>query len=82
MSPYAYEAFRFFLKSCLSGYGTCKDQNGLFFFRGYSFYILHDFHFIPREQDGQRLQSSDDRWGLGAQAILAQTAYEFLRKTR
>lgn len=79
VSPYAYEAFRFFLRN-----PVCQDM-GRKIKMAYSsseedtaFTFLHDFGFIPREQDGQRGFKVVIGGGLGAQAILAQTAYEFL----
>lgn len=79
VSPYAYEAFRFFLRN-----PVCQDM-GRKIKMAYSsseedtaFTFLHDFGFIPREQDGERGFKVVIGGGLGAQAILAQTAYEFL----
>lgn len=79
VSPYAYEAFRFFLRN-----PVCQDMGRKIKMAFSSsendtaYTFLHDFGFIPREQDGERGFKVVIGGGLGAQAILAQTAYEFL----
>jgi len=79
VSSYAYEAFRFFLRNPICqdmgrkikiAFSSSEDDTA------YTF--LHDFGFIPRIQDGQRGFKVVVGGGLGAQAILAQTAFEFL----
>jgi sulfite reductase (ferredoxin) len=79
VSPYAYAAFQFFLRNPICqdmgrkvkiAFSSSEDDSA------YTF--LHDFGFIPRIQDGQRGFKVVVGGGLGAQAILAQTAYEFL----
>lgn len=79
VSPYAYAAFQFFLRNPICqdmgrkvkiAFSSSEDDSA------YTF--LHDFGFIPRMQDGQRGFKVVVGGGLGAQAILAQTAYEFL----
>jgi sulfite reductase (ferredoxin) len=79
VSSYAYEAFRFFLRNPICqdmgrkikiAFSSSEDDTA------YTF--LHDFGFIPRIQDGKRGFKVVVGGGLGAQAILAQTAFEFL----
>ena len=79
VTPYAYAAFQFFLRNPICqdmgrkikmAFSSSEDDSA------YTF--LHDFGFIPRIQDGQRGFKVVVGGGLGAQAILAQTAYEFL----
>ncbi len=79
ISPYAYEAFRYLLRNPVNqdmgrkikiAYSSSEHDTA------YTF--LHDFGFIPRIQDGQRGFKVVVGGGLGAQAILAQTAFEFL----
>lgn len=79
VSSYAYEAFRFFLRNPICqdmgrkikiAFSSSEDDTA------YTF--LHDFGFIPRIQEGKRGFKVVVGGGLGAQAILAQTAFEFL----
>lgn len=81
VTPYAYAAFQFFLRNPI-----CQDM-GRKIKMAYSsseedsaYTFLHDFGFIPRIQDGKRGFKVVVGGGLGAQAILAQTAYEFLEE--
>lgn len=81
VSSYAYEAYRFLLRNPI-----CQDM-GRKIKLAYSsseedtaFTFLHDFGFIPRIVDGERGFKVVVGGGLGAQAILAQTAYEFLHE--
>lgn len=79
VSPYAYESFKFFLRNPI-----CQDMGRKVKIAFSSsehdsaYTFLHDFGFIPREQNGQRGFKVVVGGGLGAQAILAQTAFEFL----
>lgn len=79
VSSYAYEAFRYLLRNPVNqdmgrkvklAYSSSEKDSA------YTF--LHDFGFIPRIQDGERGFKVVVGGGLGAQAILAQTAFEFL----
>lgn len=81
VSSYAYEAYRFLLRN-----PVCQDM-GRKIKLAYSssekdtaFTFLHDFGFIPKIVDGERGFKVVVGGGLGAQAILAQTAYEFLHE--
>lgn len=81
VSSYAYEAYRFLLRNPI-----CQDM-GRKIKLAYSssekdtaFTFLHDFGFIPKIVDGERGFKVVVGGGLGAQAILAQTAYEFLHE--
>lgn len=79
VSPYAYAAFEFFLRNPI-----CQDMGRKIkpafssSEKDSAFTFLHDFGFIPRIQDGKRGFKVVVGGGLGAQAFLAQTAYEFL----
>ena len=83
VSPYVYEAFRFFLRNPI-----CQDMGRKIKMAFSSseedtaFTYIHDFGFIPRMQDGKRGFKVVVGGGLGAQAILAQTAYEFLEEDK
>ena len=79
VSPYAHLVFRYFLrkpfgqelgrKIKISFSSNNRDE-------AYSF--IHDFGFIPRIQNGEKGFKVLVGGGLGAQPILAQTAFEFL----
>jgi len=79
VSSYAYEAFRFFLRNPI-----CQDMGRKVKVafssseKDTAYTFLHDFGFIPRIENGERGFKVVVGGGLGAQAILAQTAYEFL----
>ncbi len=81
VSPYAQAAFEFFLRNPI-----CQDMGRKIkpafssSDKDSAYTFLHDFGFIPRIQDGQRGFKVVVGGGLGAQAILAQTAYEFLHE--
>lgn len=81
VTPYVNAAFQFFLRNPI-----CQDM-GRKIKMAYSsseedsaYTFLHDFGFIPRIQDGKRGFKVVVGGGLGAQAILALTAYEFLEE--
>jgi sulfite reductase (ferredoxin) len=79
VSPYAMAAFRYFLRNPI-----CQDMGRKVKIAFSSsehdsaYTFLHDFGFIPRIREGKRGFKVVVGGGLGAQAILAQTAYEFL----
>lgn len=79
VSPYAFAAFEFFLRNPI-----CQDMGRKIkpafssSEKDSAFTFLHDFGFIPRIQNEQRGFKVVVGGGLGAQAFLAQTAYEFL----
>ncbi len=81
VSPYAYAAFEFFLRNPI-----CQDMGRKIkpafssSDKDSAYTFLHDFGFIPRLENGQRGFKVVVGGGLGAQAILAQTAYEFLHE--
>ncbi|MEZ5053412.1 MAG: nitrite reductase [Chitinophagales bacterium] len=81
VSPYVRETFEYFLR-----YPINQDM-GRKFKIAYSssdkdsaYTFLHDIGFIPRLQDGERGFKVVVGGGLGAQAVLAQTAHEFLHE--
>ena len=79
VSPYVHAAYEYFLRNPISQEmgrkikpafsATDKDS---------AFTYFHDFGFLPRIQDGQRGFKVVIAGGLGAQAIVAQTASEFM----
>jgi sulfite reductase (ferredoxin) len=79
VSPYAFAAFEFFLRNPI-----CQDMGRKIkpafssSEKDSAFTFLHDFGFIPRIQNEKRGFKVVVGGGLGAQAFLAQTAYEFL----
>lgn len=81
VSPYAQAAFEFFLRNPI-----CQDMGRKIkpafssSEKDSAYTFLHDFGFIPRIQNGERGFKVVIGGGLGAQAILAQTAYEFLHE--
>lgn len=79
VSPYAVAAFQFFLRNPICQDMGRKVKIAFSSSENDSAYtFLHDFGFIPRIQEGKRGFRVVVGGGLGAQAILAQTAYEFL----
>jgi sulfite reductase (ferredoxin) len=83
VSAHTYEAFQVFLRNPI-----CQDMGRKIkiafssseFDTAYTY--IHDFGFIPRIQDGKRGFKVVVGGGLGAQAFLAQTAYEFLEEEK
>ncbi|MFN8282911.1 MAG: nitrite reductase [Chitinophagales bacterium] len=81
VSPYAQAAFEFFLRNPI-----CQDMGRKIkpafssSDKDSAYTFLHDFGFIPRIKDNERGFKVVIGGGLGAQAILAQTAYEFLHE--
>jgi sulfite reductase (ferredoxin) len=81
VSPYAQAAFEFFLRNPI-----CQDMGRKIkpafssSDKDSAYTFLHDFGFIPRIENGERGFKVVVGGGLGAQAILAQTAYEFLHE--
>ncbi|MDB5227613.1 MAG: ferredoxin--nitrite reductase [Bacteroidota bacterium] len=81
VSPYTFEAFRFFLRNPI-----CQDmgrKNKIAFSsseKDTAFTYIHDFGFIPKIVDGKRGFKVVVGGGLGAQAFTAQTAFEFLEE--
>jgi sulfite reductase (ferredoxin) len=81
VSPYAHAAFEFFLRNPI-----CQDMGRKIkpafssSDKDSAYTFLHDFGFIPRIENGERGFKVVIGGGLGAQAILAQTAYEFLHE--
>ena len=81
VSPYAQAAFEFFLRNPI-----CQDMGRKIkpafssSDKDSAYTFLHDFGFIPRIENGERGFKVVIGGGLGAQAILAQTAYEFLHE--
>lgn len=81
VSPYAQAAFEFFLRNPI-----CQDMGRKIkpafssSEKDSAYTFLHDFGFIPRIKDNERGFKVVIGGGLGAQAILAQTAYEFLHE--
>lgn len=81
VSPYARETFEFFLR-----YPINQDMGRKFKIafsssdKDSAYTFLHDVGFIPRIENGERGFKVVVGGGLGAQSILAQTAYEFLHE--
>jgi sulfite reductase (ferredoxin) len=81
VSPYAQAAFEFFLRNPI-----CQDMGRKIkpafssSEKDSAYTFLHDFGFIPKIENGERGFKVVIGGGLGAQAILAQTAYEFLHE--
>jgi sulfite reductase (ferredoxin) len=79
VTPYAHELAHYFLRNPI-----CQDMGRKFKIafssseKDNAFTFLHDIGFIPRIQNEQRGFKVVIGGGLGAQAIAAQTAYEFL----
>lgn len=79
VAPYAWAAFRYFLRN-----PVCQDMGRKVKIAFSSsendsaYTFLHDFGFIPRLREGMRGFKVVVGGGLGAQAMLAQTAFEFL----
>ena len=79
VSPYVHAAYAYFLRNPISQEMGRKikpafsatDQDSAFTY-------FHDFGFIPRIQNGERGFKVVIAGGLGAQAIVAQTASEFM----
>lgn len=83
VTPHAYAAFEYLLRNPI-----CQDM-GRKIKIGYSssekdsaFAYIHDFGFLPRIVDGQRGFRVLVGGGLGAQAFLAQEAYDFLPENK
>ncbi len=79
VSPYAETAFQYFLR-----HPVCQDM-GRKIKTAFSssekdsaYTYIHDFGFIPRIQNGEKGFKVVLGGGLGAQAMIAKTAYEFL----
>ena len=83
VSPYAYEAFRYFLRNPI-----CQEMGRKFKIAFSSsdedtaYAYIHDIGFIPKIQDGQRGFKVVIGGGLGANPNLAETAYEFLHEDK
>ncbi len=81
VSPYAQAAFEFFLRNPI-----CQDMGRKIkpafssSEKDSAYTFLHDFGFIPKIENGERGFKVVIGGGLGAQAILAHTAYEFLHE--
>jgi sulfite reductase (ferredoxin) len=81
VSAHTYETFRAFLRNPI-----CQDMGRKMKIAFSSseedtaFTYIHDFGFIPKIRDGKRGFKVVVGGGLGAQAFLAQTAYEFLEE--
>ncbi|MFN8236678.1 MAG: nitrite/sulfite reductase [Chitinophagales bacterium] len=81
VAPYARAAFEFFLRNPI-----CQDMGRKVKIafsssdKDSAYTFLHDFGFIPRIADDECGFKVVVGGGLGAQAILAQTAYEFLHE--
>jgi sulfite reductase (ferredoxin) len=81
VAPYAQAAFEFFLRNPI-----CQEMGRKVKIafsssdKDSAYTFLHDFGFIPRIADDERGFKVVVGGGLGAQAILAQTAYEFLHE--
>jgi sulfite reductase (ferredoxin) len=79
VTPYAHELAHYFLRNPI-----CQDMGRKFKIafssseKDTAFTFLHDIGFIPRIQNNQRGFKIVVGGGLGAQAIAAQTVYEFL----
>lgn len=79
VTPYAQAAFEYFLRNPI-----CQDMGRKLKIAFSSseadaaFIFIHDFGFIPRIKDDQRGFKVVVGGGLGAQSIIAHTAYEFL----
>ena len=83
ISPYVQATFEFFLRNPL-----CQDMGRKVKIafsssdKDSAYTFLHDFGFIPRIVNGIRGFKVVVGGGLGAQAILAQTAFEFLEEQK
>ncbi len=85
VSPYVYEAFKYFLRNPI-----CQDMGRKIkpafssSEKDSAFTYFHDFGFIPRikEENGETIRGFKVviGGGLGAQSIVAPTAYEFLHE--
>ena len=79
VTPYAHATFEYFLRNPI-----CQDMGRKVKMAFSSseadaaFVFIHDFGFIPRIQNGVKGFKVVVGGGLGAQSIIAQTAYEFL----
>jgi len=79
VSPYVYALFKYLLRNPI-----CQDMGRKIKIafssseKDTAFTYIHDFGFIPKIENGQRGFKVVVGGGLGAQAILAQTAFEFL----
>lgn len=79
VSPYAHAAAHYFMRNPI-----CQEMGRKIkvafssSHRDTAMTFMHDFGFIPLTQDGRRGFKVVIGGGLGAQAIFAQTAYEFL----
>ena len=79
VSPYAETAFQYFLRNPVCQDMGRKIKSAFSSSEKDSAYTyIHDFGFIPRVQEGKRGFKVVLGGGLGAQAMIAQTAYEFL----
>lgn len=81
VSPYAYTAYSTFIRNPICqemgrkmkiGFSASEEDS--------AFTFIHDFGFIPKIQDGKRGFSVVIGGGLGAQAFMAQKAYDFLEE--
>lgn len=83
VSAHTYEAFQAFLRNPI-----CQDMGRKIKIafssseQDTAFTYIHDFGFIPRIKDGKKGFKVVVGGGLGAQAFLAQTAYEFLEEEK
>ncbi|MEZ5007092.1 MAG: nitrite/sulfite reductase [Chitinophagales bacterium] len=81
--PYANAAFEYFLRNPI-----CQDMGRKIKIafssseQDSAFIYIHDFGFIPKIKSGQRGFKVLVGGGLGAQSIMAHTAYEFLEEDR
>lgn len=81
IAPYVQATFEFFLRNPI-----CQDMGRKIKIafsssdKDSAYTFLHDFGFIPRIENGERGFKVVVGGGLGAQAILAQTAFEFLHE--
>ncbi len=79
VSPYAESAFQYFLRN-----SVCQDMGRKIkpafssSEKDSAYTYIHDFGFIPRVENGEKGFKVVLGGGLGAQAMIAQTAYEFL----
>jgi sulfite reductase (ferredoxin) len=83
VSPYAHATFEYFLRNAI-----CQDMGRKIKIAFSSseadsaFIYIHDFGFIPKIENGIRGFKVLVGGGLGAQSIMASTAYEFLEASK
>ncbi len=83
ITPYAHATFEYFLRNPI-----CQDMGRKIKIafssneQDTAFAYFHDFGFIPRVRDGKRGFKVLVGGGLGAQSIIAPTAYEFLEEEK